>query len=149
MHMMELKTMQIYGAALESAKKGDREEALRLADQYAVESAISFETADPEGLAMIVAPLVNFYESMGEWELCALKSRDVCALAEKLCADTTETAGDYAHLSTALEQLEDYAGAIEALENSVRHLKGAGAWSTYAAHYEARLERLRQSSKDA
>jgi tetratricopeptide (TPR) repeat protein len=144
MHMMNLKTMQIYRNAIEAARRGDKRQALELADRYAVESATMFITADPEGLAMIVAPLVNFYESLGEWELCALKSKDVCALAEKLCPDTTETAGDYTYLATALEQLKDFTAAIAALENAVRHLKGAGAWDSYASGYEKRIARLRE-----
>lgn len=144
MHMMDLKIMEIYGDAIEAGRRGDKCQALELADRYGVESAAMFITADPEGLAMIVAPLVNVYKSIGEWELCALKARDVCALAEKLCPDTTETAGDYTHLATALEQLKDYTAAISALENAVRHLKGAGAWESYASGYEQRIERLRE-----
>ena len=144
MHIMDLKTMQILGDAIEAARRGNKRQALELADRYGVESAACFITADPEGLAMIVAPLVKVYESLGEWELCALKSRDVCALAEKLCPDTTETAGDYTYLATALEQLKDYAAALSALESAVRHLKGAGAWESYAAGYKKRIARLRE-----
>lgn len=136
--------MKIFAEAMELAKKGDRRQAIVLADRFAAESAESFVTADADGLAMIIAPLVNFYQAVEEWELAALKSKDVCALAEKLCPDTSETAGDYTHLATALEHLGSHADAISALENAERHLRGAGVWESYADGYKQRLAHLRQ-----
>ena len=144
MNIMDLATMQILADAMQAAQKGDKRQALILADRYGVESAACFITADPKGLATIVAPLVDFYESLKEWELATLKSRDVCALVEKLCPDTTETAGDYTYLATALERLGDYAGAITALESAIVHLKGAGVWNDYEDGYKKWHSQLRQ-----
>jgi len=143
MHVMSLSTLGILAEAQNAMGRGDRSAARALVDRYAAEAASGFETADPEGLLMIVAPAAIVYERFGEWELAALKWRDVCALAEKVSPDTGATAGDYEGLARALTALNDYDGAIAALESSARHLRGAGEGEKRRAALERELARLR------
>ena len=143
MHMMDMNIMQIFGKAVEAAQRGDKLMAMELSDKYAQESFISLFSADPNGVALIVAPLGNLYAKLEEWELVVLKSKDVCALAEKYLPNTNETAGDYALLSQAYEKLNDFKNAYEATLCGVRHTKGAGTWDSYSGYYEKKLNFLK------
>lgn len=139
----ETAIMKIYADAMEAARLGDKIQALTLADRFAAKSLISFSTASPTELLMIIAVVGLLYKSLEEWELVVLKMQDVCALAERFRPNSSETAGDYTHLATALENLGHYNKAISALEAAVRHLRGAGTLEEYAAYYNNKLSQLR------
>lgn len=139
MRVMETGLMQLIGNAMDAAKNGDRDRALALAEVYSSETATRFPFSEPEHIATLTGPLVQLYMALQDWELACLKSKDLCALAEKHCPNTSETAGDYTNLATALEHIGDLSGAMNAIENAVRHIKGANEWPKYSDYYQQRI----------
>jgi hypothetical protein len=83
------------------------------------------------------------YEGIGMLDVAAQRMTRLCQLAEQSAPDTVETAGDYSRLALLLEKHGDVEDAIMALERSVDHLKGAGAYERYASGYESVFTRLR------
>jgi tetratricopeptide (TPR) repeat protein len=141
----DAETMQLLARAVQAARGGADSQAEALICVRLAERRI-----DALGTAVSSAEMMDFlgnavaaYEGIGMLDLAAQRLTRLCQLAEQSAPNTVETAGDYSRLALLLERHGDIDDAIMALERSVEHLRGAGAYERYAPGYESLFARLR------
>lgn len=139
--VMPIEILTKLGKATEAAQRGDKEIALRLVRE--VEDSLTY-TSSATNLD-VLGMISNVYQALGEWWLAASKLEELCEYASKIHPNTTQTAGDYFKLVEVREKIRDYQGALDALNECKKHLKGAKAWRKYRkTHraYQAKLHRM-------
>ena len=134
--MISLEKFGILDEAKSAFAAGDRERALALAHQYAIEVVPELYDATPEELPEIIGPLSMLYAKMEEWELAALKYADICAYTEKYFPGTVYTASDWWRLSWYRKKNGDVHGALHALERAALHMRQTERWSRLERTYE-------------
>ncbi len=140
---LNIHTHLILNKAFDEANAGDRLSALASAKQYSMALASELLALSVLEKMIAIAPLINLFAQLGEWELLTLKAKDVCAYAEKFFPNTSETSGDFYSLSVGLEQQGLFSDAVNAMERSIEHLRNSSSWETYKGGSEKRLSYLK------
>jgi hypothetical protein len=145
--VIDVETMQLLSQAIQASRAGGDSSAEAVICVKLAERGVDAlgDSVSSDEMMEFLGNAATVYEAIGMLDVAAQRMTRLCQLAEQSAPNTVATAGDYSRLALLLEKHGDVEDAIMALERSVDHLKGAGAYEQYAAGYESFFARLRSA----
>lgn len=137
------KTAEIAMPIVAALQTGDHRTVLGATNTAELSFAEMIDQATPSERLGILGICYYAYQSIGEWELAALKIEDAICFAEKHQRNSPETAGDYADLAEAYLGLGDTGAAVRAMEIAIEQMTATSKWQEFGPRYERRIGEMR------